>query len=140
MKSEQWIFITSRLEAKKKPQIYISNCGYFRVFNFVCVVLSLPSVSLRFDSGKHRHSQGNDLISVQHKETQMTASSMPCFCATEGINYKNAFNRSGKSGVLHCVYGPGPNSKLSRSIPPSLLPAIISSSSEIPLLFGIGFT
>lgn len=83
--------------------------------------------------------RGNDLISVQHKETQMTAFSMPCFCATEGINYKNAFNRSAKSGVLHCL-GRSPILRRSRSIPPSLLPAVISSSSEIPLLFGIGFT
>lgn len=69
----------------------------------------------------------------------MTAFSMSCFCATEGINYKNAFNRSTKSGVLHCL-GRSPILRGSRSIPPSLLSAVISSSSAIPLLFGIGFT
>jgi len=69
----------------------------------------------------------------------MTAFSMPCFCAIEGINYKNAFNRSGKSGVLHCL-SPSPILRGSRSIPRSVLPAVISSSSEMPLPFGIGFT
>lgn len=69
----------------------------------------------------------------------MTAFSMPCFCAIEGINYKNAFNRSGKSGVLHCL-SCSPILRGSRSIPRSLLLAVISSSSEMPLLFGIGFT
>lgn len=68
----------------------------------------------------------------------MTAFSMPCFCANEGINYKTHLIEAVK--VVSCIVWTGPNSKGSRSIPPSLLPAVISSSSEIPLLFGIGFT